>query len=41
MSISVGAALVQPGDTPDDLIERADKLMYRCKTAGQSRVETE
>jgi len=41
MSISVGAALVQPGDTAESLIDRADKLMYKCKTTGPSAVETE
>jgi diguanylate cyclase (GGDEF)-like protein/PAS domain S-box-containing protein len=41
MSISVGAALVRPGEGALGLLERADKLMYECKTMGQSRTGTE
>jgi diguanylate cyclase (GGDEF)-like protein/PAS domain S-box-containing protein len=41
MSISVGAALVQPGETADNLVERADKLMYQCKAADHGRIATE
>ena len=41
LSISVGAALVRPGETSRDLLHRADELMYRSKTSGRCRVTTE
>jgi diguanylate cyclase (GGDEF)-like protein/PAS domain S-box-containing protein len=39
LSISVGAALVQPGDTGEALLERADQLMYKSRTVGRGRAE--
>jgi diguanylate cyclase (GGDEF)-like protein/PAS domain S-box-containing protein len=39
LSISVGAALVRPGDTGEALIERADELMYKSKSVGRGRAE--
>ncbi|MGD0893473.1 MAG: sensor domain-containing diguanylate cyclase [Terracidiphilus sp.] len=39
LSISVGAALVRPGDTCEALIERADELMYKSRTVGRGRSE--
>lgn len=41
LSISVGAALSRPGDTPEQLIQRADELMYRGKSSGRSRATAE
>ena len=38
ITISVGATLVQPNDTLESLIHRADKLMYQSKTDGKNRV---
>jgi diguanylate cyclase (GGDEF)-like protein/PAS domain S-box-containing protein len=37
-TISVGATLAQPGDTPESLVARADKLMYAAKASGRDRV---
>ncbi|MGA2634611.1 MAG: sensor domain-containing diguanylate cyclase [Terracidiphilus sp.] len=41
LSISVGAALMQPGETAEGLIQRADKLMYQSKASGRGRATTE
>ncbi|MGZ4383449.1 MAG: diguanylate cyclase [Gaiellaceae bacterium] len=38
VSVSIGAALAQPGDTSQTLIRRADQLMYRSKLDGRNRV---
>jgi diguanylate cyclase (GGDEF)-like protein len=38
ITISIGATLVQPNDTLESLIHRADKLMYRSKASGKNRV---
>lgn len=35
LSISVGAALVGADETPEELMQRADRLMYRSKSAGR------
>jgi diguanylate cyclase (GGDEF)-like protein len=40
ITISVGATLVQPNDTLESLINRADKLMYKSKAGGKNRVTT-
>ena len=37
-TISLGATLAQPDDTPETLIARADALMYQTKEAGRNRV---
>jgi diguanylate cyclase (GGDEF)-like protein len=37
LEISVGANMVEPDDTLQDLIHRADKLMYQCKANGRGR----
>ena len=36
VTISIGGTLVLPGDTPETLIQRADRLMYRSKQAGRN-----
>lgn len=36
--ISVGVTLLHPGEDADELIARADRAMYRAKTAGGNRV---
>jgi diguanylate cyclase (GGDEF)-like protein len=41
LSISVGAALSRPGDSVEELIQRADDLMYRSKSSGRGRATTE
>ncbi len=38
LSISVGVTLLQPGDTPDSVVRRADALMYCSKQAGGNHV---
>jgi diguanylate cyclase (GGDEF)-like protein/PAS domain S-box-containing protein len=36
LTISVGATLVREGDTVDDMLKRADALMYESKRAGRN-----
>ena len=36
-SLSIGLAHSQPGDTPDQLLARADRLLYSAKQAGRNR----
>ncbi|MGV1036991.1 MAG: diguanylate cyclase domain-containing protein [Candidatus Nanopelagicales bacterium] len=36
-SISVGAALVQGGETPEEVLDRADSALYRAKSARRDR----
>jgi len=38
VTVSVGAALAAPGDTPDALIARADAAIYASKQHGRNRV---
>jgi diguanylate cyclase (GGDEF)-like protein/PAS domain S-box-containing protein len=37
VTISIGGTLLQPGDTPEQLVQRADSLMYQSKQAGRNR----
>ncbi len=41
LSSSVGAALSRPGESAEELIQRADELMYRSKHGGRGRATTE
>jgi diguanylate cyclase (GGDEF)-like protein len=41
VTISVGAALARPDDTPASLVARADGLMYQAKQTGRNRVVAE
>jgi diguanylate cyclase (GGDEF)-like protein/PAS domain S-box-containing protein len=41
VSISAGAALCRPEETAEQLIQRADELMYRCKASGKGRAAAE
>jgi diguanylate cyclase (GGDEF)-like protein/PAS domain S-box-containing protein len=41
LSISAGATLVGPSETVQELIDRADALMYQSKTSGGGRAATE
>ena len=38
VTISIGAALIRLGDTADQIIRRADELLYLSKTSGRNRV---
>ncbi|MBN1630361.1 MAG: GGDEF domain-containing protein [Thermoleophilia bacterium] len=38
VTISLGATLVQPSDTRESLVARADALLYQSKTEGRDRV---
>jgi diguanylate cyclase len=38
VTISIGVAMLQPGDSPDSLIERADACLYAAKRNGRNRV---
>jgi diguanylate cyclase (GGDEF)-like protein len=37
-TMSIGIALLEPGDTPSDLISRADRFLYQAKAEGKNRV---
>jgi diguanylate cyclase (GGDEF)-like protein/PAS domain S-box-containing protein len=38
VTVSIGATLMQAGDTPQSLLRRADELLYRSKDLGRNRV---
>ena len=40
LSISLGIATIQDGDTTTTLYQRADKALYLAKTSGRNRVST-
>ena len=39
VTVSIGIAVLRPGDTAARLLERADQALYRAKEAGRNRVE--
>jgi diguanylate cyclase (GGDEF)-like protein/PAS domain S-box-containing protein len=41
VTISVGATMAAPTETADDLVDRADGLMYASKKGGRNRVTTD
>jgi diguanylate cyclase (GGDEF)-like protein/PAS domain S-box-containing protein len=41
VTVSVGATMAVGAESPDDLADRADRLMYRSKRAGRNRVTTD
>jgi len=41
LSASFGVVSWRSGESPSDLIKRADRLMYRAKHAGRARIEVE
>lgn len=40
VTVSVGVAGLAPGEVAMDILERADRALYRAKAAGKDRVET-
>jgi len=38
VTISVGATIVAPGDSPESLLKRADQQLYSSKQSGRNRV---
>ena len=38
VTVSIGATSYRPGDTPETLIARADRALYRAKQAGRDRL---
>jgi diguanylate cyclase (GGDEF)-like protein len=38
VTVSVGATMAVPAESPDDLVDRADRLMYTSKRGGRNRV---
>lgn len=38
VTISIGATLLLPHDTPESIVRRADELMYQSKQAGRNRI---
>lgn len=41
ITASFGVALHRPGDTPENIMKRADEALYRAKGKGRNRVEVE
>ena len=41
LTISIGATLVVPGDTPASIVKRADQLMYESKARGRNLVTSD
>lgn len=39
LTISIGVAVYRPGDTPETLIDRADRALYQAKQGGRDRLE--
>ena len=38
VTVSIGIAVYRPGDTPETLVARADRALYRAKQAGRDRL---
>jgi predicted signal transduction protein with EAL and GGDEF domain len=41
VTVSVGATMAVPTESGEDLVDRADKLMYASKQGGRNRVTTD
>ena len=40
-TFSTGVTLYMPGETPANVIDRADRALYRAKRLGRNRIEVE
>jgi len=38
LSVAVGVAMIEKGDTPESVLSRADQVMYRFKAIGGSKL---
>jgi len=38
VTISIGATILRPNDTPESIIDRADRLMYQSKKSGRNTI---
>jgi diguanylate cyclase (GGDEF)-like protein len=38
LTVSIGVAVTEPGDSPSDLLHRADRCLYQAKAEGKNRV---
>jgi len=41
VTVSIGATMAEPHETPDDLVDRADTFMYASKRGGRNRVTSD
>jgi len=41
ITVSIGATIARPEDTPVSMIKRADMLMYDCKKSGRNCVASD
>lgn len=41
VTVSLGSTQARPGESPADLVDRADQLMYRSKGAGRNQITTD
>jgi len=41
VTVSVGATMALPAETPEEVVDRADRLMYASKRGGRNRVTTD
>nr|WP_237668824.1 diguanylate cyclase [Vibrio sp. V39_P1S14PM300] len=39
-TVSVGATVIRQQDSPNELLTRADELLYKAKHKGRNRIET-
>ena len=39
VTVSIGGTLARPDDTPETLVNRADRFMYQSKMAGRNRIQ--
>ena len=40
-SVSIGLTMARPGDRSEDVLHRADAVLYRAKDAGRGRTEAD